>query len=79
LDYYNDKNTNKKEIINYLNKKSKDEIAINLEDLKENFSFPNLFFKDIKKLKKNIIEKYCNFLIQIPYSLAEFCGIYHII
>jgi len=76
LDYYIDKNTIKQEIINYLNKKSKDEIAINLEDLKENFSFPNLFFKDIKKLKKNIIEKYCNFLIQIPYSLAEFCGIY---
>ena len=76
LDYYIDKNTIKQEIINYLNKKSKDEIAINLEDLKENFSFPNLFFKDIKKLKKNIIEKYCNFLIQIPYSLVEFCGIY---
>ena len=76
LDYYIDKNTIKQEIINYLNKKSKDEIAINLEDLKENFSFPNLFFKDIKKLKKNIIEKYCNFLIQIPYSLAEYCVIY---
>ena len=74
--YYVETNTIRQEIIDYLNKKRKDENTINLEDLKENFSFPNLFFNDIKKLKKNIIEKYSNFLIQIPYSLAEFCGIY---
>ena len=74
--YYVETNTIRQEMIDYLNKKRKDENTINLEDIKENFSFPNLFFNDIKKLKKNIIEKYNNFLIQIPYSLAEFCGIY---
>ena len=76
IDYYIEKNTIRQEIIDCLNKKNKDENIINLENIKDNFSFPNLFFNDIKKFKKNIIEKYNNFLVQIPYSLVEFCGIY---
>ena len=76
IDYYIKKNTIRQEIIDCLNKKNKDENIINLENIKDNFSFPNLFFNDIKKFKKNIIEKYNNFLVQIPYSLVEFCGIY---
>ena len=36
----------------------------------------NLFGENIKLGKKNMIEKVSNCIIQIPYTLIEFCGIY---
>ena len=75
INYYSEKNSIEQEKQNLKNKKYfKERIVNNQTNIK--ITFPNLFFKDIKIYKKNIIEKYYNFLIQIPYSLAEFCGIY---
>ena len=75
INYYSEKNTIEQEKQNLKNKMYfKERICNNQPNIK--VTFPNLFLKDIKIYKKNILEKYYNFLIQIPYSLAEFCGIY---
>ena len=76
LEYYLETNTINEEAINHKNKINKTEAKPDNPEDNINISFKNSFFKDIKKLKKNILEKYCNFLIQIPYELVEFCGIY---
>ena len=76
LEYYLEVNTIKEEIISLQNKKIKIETNSEKKYEKEKVSFSDLFFKDFKKYKKNVLEKYTNFLIQIPYNLAEFCGIY---
>ena len=77
LEYYLETNTINEEAINHKNKINKTEAKPDNAEDNINISFKNSFFiKDIKKLKKNILEKYCNFLIQIPYELVEFCGIY---
>ena len=76
LEYYLEVNTIKEEIISLQNKKIKIETNSETKYEKEKISFSDLFFKDFKKYKKNVLEKYTNFLIQIPYNLAEFCGIY---
>ena len=76
IDYYMETNTIQEEILNLENKKIQKEVSSNVKISNEKISFPNLFFKDIKTYKKNILKKYCNFLIQIPYDLVEFCGIY---
>lgn len=73
INYYSEKNTIQQEKEELKNKNiSQDEKSI---ICKNNISIPDLFFSDIKRYKKNIIEKYYNFLIQIPYVLAEFCSI----
>ena len=72
--YYSEKNTIELEKEKLKNRKFFKEI--NKIPSNKTINFPNLFYKDIKIYKKNILEKYYNFLIQIPYSLAEFCGIY---
>ena len=72
LIYYSEKNTINLEKEQLKNKKFLNDNYINTN----NINFPNLFSTEIKIYKKNIIEKYYNFLIQIPYNLAEFCGIY---
>ena len=72
--YYSEKNTIEIEKEKLKNRKFFKEI--NKIPSNKTINFPNLFYKDIKIYKKNILEKYYNFLIQIPYSLAEFCGIY---
>ena len=74
LNYYFEKNTIEQDKENLKNKKSL--IKINNNTTYNNIIFPNLFCNEIKIYKKNVIEKYYNFLIQIPYTLAEFCGIY---
>ena len=76
IEYYLETNTIREEIINFQNKIIKIQTNSDKSFEKEKISFPDLFFKDIKKYKKNVLEKYANFLIQIPYNLAEFCGIY---
>ena len=73
INFYSEKNTIEQEKQELKNKTiSKDD---NPKICKNNISIPDLFFSDIKRYKKNIIEKYYNFLIQIPYVLAEFCSI----
>ena len=74
LNYYFEKNTIEQDKENLKNKKSL--IKKNNNTTSNNIIFPNLFCNEIKIYKKNVIEKYYNFLIQIPYTLAEFCGIY---
>ena len=76
VEYYLEANTIREEIINFQNKINKIQTNSDKSFEKEKISFPDLFFKDIKKYKKNVLEKYINFLIQIPYNLVEFCGIY---
>ena len=74
LNYYSEKNTIEQEKEKLKNKKS-----LNLKNNKITYKtiiFPSLFCNDVKIYKKNVIEKYYNFLIQIPYTLAEFCGGY---
>ena len=73
INYYSDKNTIEQEKENLKNKTN---FIIKNNISNKILKFPTLFSKDIKIYKKNIIEKYYNFLIQIPYTLAEFCGIY---
>ena len=74
LNYYFEKNTIEQDKENLKNKKSL--IKKNNNTTYNNIIFPNLFCNEIKIYKKNVIEKYYNFLIQIPYTLAEFCGVY---
>ena len=76
VDYYSKKNTIQQEIENLKNKKVLKDNNINTNILNEKKNIPHIFFNQIKIYKKNIIEKYYNFLIQIPYTLAEFCGTY---
>ena len=76
LEYYLETNTIEEEAINLQNKINKIDTKSEKCFEKKKISFPELFFKDIKKYKKNVVEKYINFLIQIPYNLVEFCGIY---
>ena len=73
INYYSDKNTIEQEKENLKNKTN---FIIKNNISNKILKFPTLLSKDIKIYKKNIIEKYYNFLIQIPYTLAEFCGIY---
>ena len=70
--YYSEKNTVEQEKQNLKKTSFFTETNKNFNKI----TFPDIFFNNIKIYKKNIIEKYYNFLIQIPYTLAEFCGIY---
>ena len=76
INYYSDKNTIEEEKELFKKKKIPTDNNDNNIISNKKIIFPNLFSPDIKTYKKNILEKYYNFLIQIPYSLAEFCGIY---
>ena len=76
LSYYSENNTIEEDKELLKNKKRLyDEKSIKNNNHKK-INASNLFHSEIKIFKKNIIEKYYNFLIQIPYSLVEFCGIY---
>ena len=76
LQYYSETSTKREETINLQNKGTQKDIFQGHNFSKEKISFPTLFDKDIRKYKKIILGKYCNCFIQIPYYLAEFCGIY---
>ena len=74
LQYYSEKNTIEFEEEQIKNKKIQpQEKKNNINKNKKNI-FPDLFFSGIRNYKKNIIEKNFNFLLEIPYSLIEFCG-----
>ena len=76
LQYYSETNDKREETLNLQNKGTQKDIIPENNISKEKISFPTLFHKDIKKYKKNNLGKYYNCFIQIPYYLAEFCGIY---
>ena len=76
LSYYSEKNTIEEEKECLKNKKYSYEAKSITNKNHKKINVSNLFHSEIKIYKRNIIEKYFNFLIQIPYSLIEFCGIY---
>ena len=76
LNYYSEKNTIEEEKEFLKNKKYSYEAKSITNKIHKKINVSNLFHSEIKIYKRNIIEKYFNFLIQIPYSLIEFCGIY---
>ena len=79
LSYYSEKNTIEQEKEFLKNKKSSylsKFINNKCNKCHKNLNVQSLFDNQIKIYKKNIIEKYYNFLIQIPYTLVEFCGKY---